>query len=319
MYEPDFQRRRLLWSSLALPILPALSLLPGCTQPLAPLRPAPATSDAGDLLAVAAAAHGLAALGEIGDLSVSYSGTWRSLVGKLQPALVDAGFRGGSQERVLLRQGLIGQAHHGPRGSKQVVRQRAADGPGEIRVWFNGDEAFDGERRDAAALVVDGYCLFLLGPMLLALQGAWQRSLSLERGPGERVHVAGIPYDCDVLRVRMAPGLGFATADRIDLCIDRQQHLTRRLRFSLNGLESTRGAVAAVDVFAYLSRHGVMWPTGFYEHLLRPFPLPVHDWRLTGLDVNRGMTPADIGGASFAGAAIAPAAAIGVIGASAAP
>lgn len=305
MREPDFQRRRLLLTSLALPVV---SVLPGCTEPLAPLRTAASTADAEDLLAVAAAAHGLAALTKIQDLSVSYSGTWRTLVGKLQPALVDAGFRGGSEERVLLHEGLIAQAHHGPRGSKQVVRRRVPDAPGEVRVWFNGDEAFDAERRDAAALVVDGYCLFLLGPMVLALQGPWQRSLDLERGPGERVRVSGVDYDCDVLRVQMTPGLGLAQADRVDFCIDRRTHLTRRLRISLNGLESTRGAVAAIDLYAFVSLHGVQWPTGFYEHLLRPFPLSVHDWRLTGLDVNRGMTPAEISGAAFGGAAIAPAA-----------
>jgi hypothetical protein len=307
MREPDFQRRRLCLTSLALPVL---SVLPACTQPLMPLQSASSAPDADELLARSAAAHGLAALTKIEDLSVSYSGTWHSLVGKLQPALVDAGFRGGSQERILLRAGLIGQAHHGPSGSKQVARRRVADGPGEVRVWFNGDEASDAERRDAAALVVDGYCLFLLGPMVLALPGPWQRRLDLERGPGERAQVAGVDYDCDVLRVRMAPGLGFADSDRIDLLIDRQTHLTRRLRFSLNGLESTRGAVAAVDLFAFASRHGVMWPTGFYEHLLRPFHLPVHDWRLTGLDVNRGLTPAEIDGEAFGGAALAPAAEI---------
>lgn len=307
MREPNFQRRRLCLTSLALPVL---SVLPGCTQPLVPLQSATSAADADELLTASAGAHGLAALAKIDDLSVSYSGTWRTLVGKLQPALVDAGFRGASEERVLLRAGLIGQAHHGPSGSKQVVRQRVADAPGEVRVWFNGEEASDAERRDAAALVVDGYCLFLLGPMLLGLPGSWQRRLNLDLGPRERVHVAGIDYDCDVLRVRMAPGLGFADADRIDFCIDRQSHLTRRLRFSLNGLESTRGAVAAVDLYAFVRRHGVMWPTAFYEHLLRPFPLPVHDWRLMGLDVNRGLTPAEIGGAAFDGAAIAPAAEI---------
>jgi hypothetical protein len=310
MQERDLRRRHLLLTSLALPALslPALSLLSGCTQPLTPLRPTPATADADELLAEAAAAHGLAALGKIDDLSVSYSGTWRTLVGKLQPALVDSGFRGGSQERVLLREGLIAQAHRGPRGGKHVVRRRIADAVGEVRVWFNDEEALDAERRDAAALVVDGYCLFLLGPMLLALPGPWQRSLSLERGPAERVHVAGTDHDCEVLRARLAPGLGFADFDRVDFCIDRQAHLTRRLRISLNGLESTRGAVAAIDLFAFVRHHGVMWPTGFYEHLLRPFPLAVHDWRLTGLDVNRGMTPTDISGATFGDVAAQPAA-----------
>jgi hypothetical protein len=52
---------------------------------------------------------------------------------------------------------------------------------------------------------------------------------------------------------------------------------------------------------------GVRWPTQFHERLLRPVPIPVHDWHMTGLDVNRGYTAADISAAAFAGTAAAPA------------
>jgi hypothetical protein len=39
-------------------------------------------------------------------------------------------------------------------------------------------------------------------------------------------------------------------------------------------------------------------------------PLPVHDWRLTGLDVNRGLSLADINGAEFEPKAAEPAGAL---------
>jgi hypothetical protein len=304
MPPPDRLRRRLLLTSLALPALPALQ---ACT-PLLPDLPGDATTaDAADLLAVSARAHGLAAFATFADLSVSYAGRWHGLVARLQPQLVDAGFRGGSQERLLLQDGLVAQAHTGPRGSKYVVRDSAAGAQNPVRVWFNGAEAHDDERLAAAALVVDGYGLFLTGPLWLADPRHDGRSRILQRGPSERITVNGEAHACDVLRVKIAPGLGLAAADRLTLYIDSHAHLLRRVRFSLDGLESTRGAVAEVDAFDHLNLYGVVWPTGFYERLLRPLPLAVHRWRLTGLDVNRGLTPADVDGGSFRGKAETPA------------
>jgi len=287
-------------------ILAALAL-EGCARPLALLSNTTTTPDARELLEASAEAHGVAALAAISDLSVSYAGQWRSLVARLQPDLVDAGFRGGSEERLLLKQGIVAQAHTGPDGRKQVIRQTAAGAQGDVHVWFNGEAAHDTERRAAAALVVDGYSLFLLGPMLLARQWAAERSLVMEHAGSERVVSEERERNCDVLRVSLSPGLGFSETDQLALYIDRQEHLMRRVRFTLDGLESTRGAIAEVDTFDHITLHGVRWPTRFHERLLRPLPLPVHDWRLTGLDVNRGLDAAEVSGAVFTGKAMAPA------------
>jgi hypothetical protein len=228
-------------------------------------------------------------LSKVNDLSVSYAGEWPALVGRLQPALVDSGFRGGSEERLLLRERLVAQAHTGPKGRKQVVRRAASGAQGDVRVWFNGEEAGDAERRAAAALVADGYSLFLLGPMLLAQHWMAERSPVVELAGVERLVLDGRGHECDVLRARIAPGLGFSESDRLALFIDREEGLMRRVRFTLNGLESTRGAVAEVDASEHATLRGARWPTRLHERLLRPFPLPVHDWRLTGLDVDRGL------------------------------
>ena len=265
-------------------------------------------ADAEGLLAASAEAHGLGAFDALHDISVSYAGNWHGLVARLQPALVDAGFRGGSEERLLLGARLIAQAHRGPQGHKQVVRHQEPATQGEVRVWFNDIPALDAERRAAAALVADGYGLFLLGPLLLARHWARDRVLKLSLGAPLSLTLDHQRRLCDVLLVAMSPGLGFSALDHLALYIDRETRLMRRVRFSLEGLESTQGAIAEVDSFDHVTLHGVAWPTRFHEHLRRPAPLPVHDWRLVGIDVNRGLSVADVEGPKFLGPAATPAA-----------
>ena len=296
-------RRGFTLATLALPTLP---FLPGCAAPL-PLSLNPeSTPAARSLIAESAAAHGYAAFSKLDDLSLRYEGEWRNLIDRIQPALVDAGFRGGSEERLLLREGITAQTHTGTSGKKQVWQRSVPKAAGEVKVWFNGEPAVDDERRGAAALVVDGYNLFLQGPMLLAGRWASERSMVAQLGGTEWVN----GYECDVLRVRIVPGLGFASSEQLALFIDRKERLMRRVRFTLDGLTSTQGAIAEVETFDHVTLHGVRWPTRFYERLLRPLPLPVHDWRLTGLDVNRGLRLAEVDGPAFAGRAAAPAKAL---------
>jgi hypothetical protein len=299
MHSPDLMRRRMLIAALSTPALPALQ---GCATPLPVSLNAATTPAAQALLRESATVHGLKAFQTIQDLSVSYGGQWRALIGKLQPALVDSSFRDTSEERLLLREGMVAQAHTGPGGRKFVLRKAGSTSPGEVRVWFNGEEARDAERRAAASLVADAYPLFLLGPLLLV-----DRPLVMELGEIEWVN----EHACDVLRIQLAPGLGHARVDQIALFIDRKERLMRRVRFTLDGLESTKGAIAEVETFDHQTLHGVRWPTRFYERLVRPLRMPVHDWNLTGLDINRGLRAADMEGPEFRGAAVARAAALG--------
>jgi hypothetical protein len=293
------KRRDLLLAALGSPMLLALQ---GCASPLPVSLTATTSAGAQSLLNESAAAHGLAAFRKINDLSVSYDGEWRALIGKLEPALVDPAFRGKSEERLLLREGVIAQAHRGSAGRKQVLRRAVAGSSGEVRVWFDGQEARDSERRRAAALVADSYALFLLGPMLLV-----DRTLVMELAEVEWVD----EHACDVLRVQLAPGLGLSRLDRIALFIDRKERLLRRVRFPLDELQSAPDAIAEVEMHDHVTLHGVRWPTRFYQRLVRPIRLPLHDWQVTGLDVNRGYSAADLSGVEFAGAARAPAAPLG--------
>lgn len=255
------------------------------------------------MLQASAAAHGMAAFGGIRDISIGYAGRFRPLVGRLQPVLVDEGHRGRSEERLLIPDGIVAQVHTGGQGAKYVFRQGA---PGTVRVWFDGQEATDKDQCDAAALVADGYALFLLGPMLLA--GPWAgRVGGMERLVPEVIDQDGTSFRCDRLRMALAPGIGLSARDEIILYLDRDSRLMRRVRFTLEGLDGTRSAVAEVDTMDHVAYAGVQWPTRFYEHLLRPVPLPVHDWRLTGLDLNRGLTPGMVAGPAFLGRAADPA------------
>jgi len=296
MHRPEMNRRSLMKVALALPVLPVLH---GCAAPLPVSLNAATTPAAQALLKESAEAHGLQAFKAIQDLNVSYAGEWRALIGKLQPALVDASFRGTSEERLLLREGVVAQAHTGPGGRKQVLRRAGTASSGEVHVWFNGEEARDAERRAAAALVADAYSLFLLGPLLLV-----DRPLVMELSEIEWVN----EHACDVLRMQLVPGLGHARVDQLAMFIDRKQRLLRRVRFTLDGLESTKGAIAEVEMFEHQTLHGVRWPTRFYERLIRPVRMPVHDWNLTGLDINRGLRASDVEGSEFRGSALTRAA-----------
>ena len=105
-------------------------------------------------------------------------------------------------------------------------------------------------------------------------------------------------------------GLGRVAQDRVAVCIDRDNHVTRRVRFTVEGYAGTSGAVAETDTFERQRRLGVLWPMRSYEEVAHPIRLPAHDWFITGLDVNCGYGPAALQGPEFTGAAAAPAAAL---------
>lgn len=265
-----------------------LLLLGGCMSRGIPLAGGSGEQPAARaVLQKSAEAHGLAAFRRIDDLSVGYTGEWYTLVSLIQPTLTDADFRQGSQERIIFKGGLlIGQHHLGPKGSKQVIRRS-----GDVKVFYNDAPASDGDVLASAALVADGYRMFLTGPFYF-LDG----NLSLEMGEDETVEGRA----CTTLVAVRRPGHGLSTEDRYLLFIDAENHLLRRIRFTMEGLESTQGAVAEVDFFDHKEIAGVIWPTRFYERLRKPIPsLPVHDWRLIGLDINRGLNAADISGPAF--------------------
>lgn len=305
------RRHWLTWAAL-----PAVgSGLGACATPLPLTAPAPskAQAAAAQRLAASADAHGLAAYRRITDINIGYGGQWRPLINRVQPELVDEGFRGPSQERLMPAAGVVAQAYRGDKGSKQVFWQRgtasapASGAQGDVAVWFNGQRSERPSELAAAALVAEGYGLFLLGPLWLASRESAGLAVPSELAGTERVH----GRLCDVVQVWLSPGLGRAATDRVSLWIDRDDHVMRRLRFTLEGYAGTQGAVAEVDTFEHARHFGLLLPMRSYEEVVHPIRLPAHDWFVTGLDVNRGYGINALRGPQFAGAALAAAKPLG--------
>ena len=207
------------------------------------------------------------------EVKVAYSGEWSNLATRLQPVLTDPGFRKGSVETYQPRAGRVLQRHSGPQGTKQVVRQGS-----KTEVLVNGTASKDSEVIAAAALVVDAYTAFLFGPSWLV--GRSNDLTLLEEKPlgGER---------CELVAGRLSPGIGSSAEDQFIVWIGKDSGLMRRFQFSLNGLDSTRGA----DVEVTFSEHwkaadGSIWPGHFVETIQRPILTKAHDWRLNGLSLD---------------------------------
>ncbi len=280
-------KQRFLWP------VSLMGLLASCASPQIGTRPI-VTSDpaARALVGASQKAHGSAAFEKIRDVSVRYEGKWAAIGPRFQPVLVDSKFRGSSEERLILRPGIIAQSHSGPGGVKNVLRE-----PGQISVTYNGTASEDAEANRAAALVADAYILFLLGPFY------FQQSGTVFAIHGESV-VDQTP--CDEVLAILHPGFGGAEEDRVILSIDRSSKLLRRVRLTLNGLESTRGAEVDVTFRDFKKIDGVLWPTDFDERIRSPFNLPAHRWNMLGLDSNRGLTVRDLDPVRWSAKAVQP-------------
>ena len=315
IHPPGLSRRHWLLAAAAAPLLGA------CASTPLPLSVSPnGRNDGAQRLLETAQAHGLAAYRDINNINVSYGGQWRPFIGRIQPEVVDSGYRIKSEERLLPKLAINAQAYRGPAGHKQVWWQRGPQQPaaatrsaaagttapasanwGQARVWYNGVANTEPAVLRAAALVAECYGLFLLGPLWLV-----DRNLPAQLNGTEQVD----GQTCDVLDLWLQPGLGLVARDRVSLCIDRRTNLTRRMRFTLEGFSGTQGAVAETDTFDHQTRFGVSWPMRSFERVRHPLRLPAHDWFITGLDVNRGYDANALAGATYTGAAAAPAQAV---------
>ncbi len=287
-----------IWSALLLTA--NLALLSGCGSIPKPQQSA-TSADARALLDQTQLAHGKAAFAAIRDLSVRYDGNWFNLVTRIQPVLTDKTFRQSSEERMLLDENLVAQLYTGEGGKKFVLRDGLRPLGERASVWVNQRPETNRDKIAAAHLVVEAYQLFLYPAFYV------ERAAHLERLSEAEVN----GRDCERLLAIMRPGIGNSTEDRVVLYIDKQDKLIRRVRLTLEGLESTQGAVVDVDYDRFVQIAGVTWPTHFYESLVAPLPgLPAHDFSLRGLDINRGLTRSDFANAQFSERAAKPAALI---------
>lgn len=255
------------------------------------------------LLAQAQQAHGKTAFMALKDINVSYTGTWFTAITKIQPAITDIAFRQTSQERMLMADGVIAQIHSGPGGEKTVIEDSkvrvAGQKNGALSIWYNQQPHTGAAQMAASHIVLHAYQLFLYPAFYV------QRASLLELTGSDVVN--GRP--CDKLLAVLRPGIGNSPEDRVQLCIDTEDKRVRSTWLTLEGSEPSKGAVVSVVYDKFVEVGGVIWPTHFFETVVRPLAgLAAHDFSLSGLDVNRGLTRADFADDKFLNKASLPAA-----------
>lgn len=204
-------------------------------------------------------------------VEVGYQGQWSRLSPKIQPVLVDEGYRHESTEMYRPRKKRVSQSHRGPSGFKTVFRQ----GREPAVVTYNGQKSSEPEAISAAGLVTDAYTLFLFGSSWLLENAEAFTRLGSRAIQGDR---------CDLIHCEIRPGLGDSESDYVIAWVSQKSGKLRRVQFSLNGLESTRGADADVTFHDFITASdGSVWPTRFVEYVRRPFVFKAHEWQLTGL------------------------------------
>ena len=256
-----------------LPVAAAV-LLASCSSLPVPGKPTPdaPTAEARKLILRSAARHG-DGWKNYREVKVEYTGEWSPIAERLQPGLTDSGYRKSSVEIYQPATGNVRQVHTGPLGTKSVHRQRP-----KIRVAFNGTASSNQEVLDSAALVADAYTAFLFGPSWLSRKGTDFKLIGGRTLDGERCHlIAG----------RLSPGFGNSGEDHFIAWIGSDSGLMKRLQFTLNGLDSARGADVDVTFSDFRkAADGSVWPGNFVEYIQRPLLAKAHHWRMTSLTID---------------------------------
>lgn len=235
----------------------------------------PGTADAArDVLDTAITAQGGYLYDAVDNITVRYDGRWYRAVKFLQPVLVDAGYRKGSEERLHLAEDRLVQRHTGPEGTKLVVRGRE-----QTEVSYNGALDDDATQRAASALVADAYTMFLTGPSFFRRRQAELRLLEPAMHEG-RQH--------ERIVARLRPGFGLSAQDDAVLWIDAESGRLKLVHFTIEGLASTRGAHVDVAFAEHRAIEGFVWPTEFFERVRGPVKVKAHRWEMQSLELQRG-------------------------------
>lgn len=229
----------------------------------------PPGSEATAILKKSASAHG-DPWKRLSLVKVSFDGEWSTLATRIQPVLTDADFRKSSVESYRTGGRRIFQIHTGPGGTKTVERHGNS-----TSVSYNGKPTDDREKLDAAALVADAYTVFVFGSSWLS-----ENSENLQLLPTRKLN----GESCHLISGTLKPGIGKSSEDHFIAWISNDTSLLKRFQFTLNGLESTRGADVEVTFLEMkTAAGGTTWPTHFIERIQRPLNIKAHEWRMTSL------------------------------------
>jgi len=239
------------------------------------------------------AAHGGDIRDYPGDINIATDGRWYALIQRIQPVVSDAGFRVTSEERFRPRDGIYAIRHSGPEGSKQVLRTASG-----ISVRYEGGPEVEDERQRATAMTNDAFQLFHFGPSFVK-----HRAQSMIRLPDTREN----GRDYRRILAELSPGFGESSSDQVVLWIDAASHRLFRVHMTLEGFETTRGAHVDTTFLAYQQAGPYLLPSRFSERVRGPLRIMAHEWHMTGIDLDRGWTEADVTGPDFSGSAARPA------------
>lgn len=280
-----------------LPALLVAALLGACTSfPRGGARDGPGADGvtAQAIFDRSVAAHGGDLRAHRGDINLATDGRWYALIQRLQPVVTDSAFRVTSEERYRPADGLYAVRHAGPGGTKHVVRT-----PDGLRVHYNGAPVTDRDRIAATAMTNDAFRLFHFGPTFFLDRTAALRRQPDARENGRRYHR---------LLATLRPGFGESAQDEAVLWIDADDARLYRVHITLEGYPTTRGAHVDTTFLEHRRVGPYLLPVRFFERVRGPLRIPAHEWWVTGIDLDRNWTRADVTDpAGFTGAAAAPA------------
>ena len=187
--------------------------------------------------------------------------------------------------------GLYSALYNGPAGTKKVVRT-----PDSVEVFYNNEVSKESETLQATAMTSDAFVLFSLDPLALNRYQTDFTQIADSNFKGKKYHR---------IYSRIKPGLGFAKEDEVD----PDTYLTYILEVTLKGYPKTQKAHVNVRYLDYQqfgknNQYRFTIPTHIIERVLAPINVHAHTWRVTGLDLNRGITLNDISGKKWKGLAI---------------
>ncbi len=281
-------------------VLLSACLFVGCSTAFPTAPDAPPQGDGLTAQAIfdrSLAAHGGDLRQHRGDINLSTDGRWYRLIQRIQPIVTDSAFRIRSEERYRPSDRIYAVIHTGPDGSKHVLRTRD-----ELTVHYNGARSTDDQTLRATDMTNDAFAMFHFGPSWFLGRTAALERLSDAREGGRAYHR---------LLATLRPGFGQSTEDRAVLWIDAQDFRLFRIHQTLEGFESTQGAHVDTTFLEYRRVGPYLFPVRFLERVRGPLRIKAHAWRVTGLDLDRGWTEADVRDPQgFRGKAAAPAAAL---------
>lgn len=236
------------------------------------------------------AAHGGDLRRHPGDINIATDGRWYRLIQRIQPVVTDTGFRIASEERYRPSDGLYAVRHTGPEGVKHVVRSSTG-----LQVAYNGVATTADETLAATEMTNDAFRMFHFGPSFFLDRTTALQRLSDVTENKRRYHR---------LLATIRPGFGRSAQDDAVLWIDAGTARLYRIHQTLEGFPTTQGAHVDTTFLAYQRAGGYLFPVRFLERVRGPLRIKAHEWRVTGLDLDRGWTREDVvDPAGFGGAA----------------